>query len=218
MQVLDYVSPAYNGKALRLGAGVQGYEAIAFAHSNGLVVVTGNCPTVGVAGGYTQGGGHGSLASKFGMGADQVLEWEVVTSSGQRLVATPTLNQDLYWALSGGGGGTYAAVLSITVRAHPDLPTSAANLTFTADECGYDTFYDTVATFIETVPALVDNNATVIFLVAPGLFYLQPVTAPGISASKLDQLLSPIIRKLQANGMNYSTSHSAVEIGVCLYN
>lgn len=45
----------YRGKALRVAAGVQGFEAMDAAHEAGLVVVGGECPTVGLAGGYTQG-------------------------------------------------------------------------------------------------------------------------------------------------------------------
>lgn len=60
---------------------------------------------MGIAAGYTQGGGHSLLISGYGMAADQVLEWEVVTPMGEHLFATPQQNIDLYWALSGGGDG-----------------------------------------------------------------------------------------------------------------
>lgn len=53
-----------------MGAGVQGFEAYEAAHAKELAVVGGECPTVGIAGGYTQGGGHSALASKFGLAAD----------------------------------------------------------------------------------------------------------------------------------------------------
>ncbi|KKY38237.1 putative 6-hydroxy-d-nicotine oxidase [Diaporthe ampelina] len=72
--VLDYSSNAYTGKSMRVGAGVQASEAQSLANSLGLVVVEGDCPTVGIAGGYTQGGGTSPLGSKFGLAADQVLE------------------------------------------------------------------------------------------------------------------------------------------------
>ncbi len=42
-------------------------------------MVGGECLTVGIAGGYTQGGGHSALTSRFGLAADQALEWEVIT-------------------------------------------------------------------------------------------------------------------------------------------
>lgn len=50
---------------------------------------------------------HPSLASKYGLAADQTLECEIVTArpSARLIKASPTQNLDLYWALSGGGGG-----------------------------------------------------------------------------------------------------------------
>lgn len=41
-------------------------------------MVGGTCPPVGLAGGYTQGRGHSMLSTAYGLGADQVLEWEAV--------------------------------------------------------------------------------------------------------------------------------------------
>lgn len=49
----NYSNSGYTGPAIRLGAGVSGIEAYTFAHSHGLVVVGGNCPTVALAGGIT---------------------------------------------------------------------------------------------------------------------------------------------------------------------
>ncbi|KAM7210500.1 hypothetical protein V8F06_014113 [Rhypophila decipiens] len=114
--IINYKSNYYTGKALKMGAGVSAGEAQALANSEGLLVVDGDCPTVGIAGGYLQGGESSPLASRFGLGVDSVLEWEVVTADGKLVTATPT-NQysDLYWALSGGGGGTFGAVLSVTI-------------------------------------------------------------------------------------------------------
>lgn len=45
-----YKGPGYSGAAFRLGAGVQGFEIMAAAHDKGLIVVGGECPTVGIAG------------------------------------------------------------------------------------------------------------------------------------------------------------------------
>ncbi|RYP01734.1 hypothetical protein DL765_010836 [Monosporascus sp. GIB2] len=73
LSILDYKSTTYTGKAIKIGAGVQGSEAQEAANAEGLVVVEGDCPIVGIAGGYTQGGGTSPLGSKFGLAADQVL-------------------------------------------------------------------------------------------------------------------------------------------------
>lgn len=132
IEILDYDGPSYKGKAIKMGAGVMAIEAYEAAHARGLAVVGGECPTVGIAGGYTQGGGHSSLASKYGLAADQTLEWEVVTGTGEMLTANRYNNSDLYWALSGGGGGTYGVTTSLTAKAHADIPVSGVNLTFTS--------------------------------------------------------------------------------------
>ncbi|KAL6792971.1 hypothetical protein J3E68DRAFT_451402 [Trichoderma sp. SZMC 28012] len=202
-QLLNYNANGYKGKAIKVGAGIQNSEAQAFAHANGLALVTGNGGSVGFAGGYSQGGGHGPLATKYGLAADQVLEWEVVTSTGQQLVATPSQNSDLYWALSGGGGGTYAAVLSMTVRAYPDLVSSAANLTFTNQGITDDVFYGAVAQFLTTLPSIVDSGASAVFLLAPGLFLLQPVNAPGVTKAQLQTLMNPTLNYLTSKGIGY---------------
>lgn len=89
----------YTGTALKVGAGVQGYELIEAASALGRVAISGECPTVGVAGGYTQNGGHSALSTNFGLGADQTLSMEVVTASGELVTASKTQNADLYWAL-----------------------------------------------------------------------------------------------------------------------
>lgn len=51
--------------------------------------------------GHYRGGGHSPISSKYGLAADQVLEWEVITGAGDFVKASPTENSDLYWALSG---------------------------------------------------------------------------------------------------------------------
>lgn len=111
-----YNASYYSGPALKVGAGVRGADAAEFAAQYSYRVVVGDCPDVGLAGGYTQGGGYSLLTGLYGLAADNVLEWEVVTASGQHVVGTPTQNTDLYWALSGGGGGTYGIVVYMTIR------------------------------------------------------------------------------------------------------
>jgi FAD/FMN-containing dehydrogenase len=96
IEFLDWSEENYKGKAIKMGAGVQAYEAIEAAQVQGLVAIGGECPTVGIAGGYTQGGGHSALSTSFGLGADQTLSWEVVTASGRLVTASRTENLSLY--------------------------------------------------------------------------------------------------------------------------
>jgi len=148
---LDWSDKYYKGKAIRIGAGVQGWEAMAAAKAKGLVQVGGECATVGVAGGYTQGG------------ADNVLEWQVVTAGGDILTASRYQNQDLYWALSGGGGGTYGVVISMTAKAHPDSTVGGASLLFLSSSTTTDKFYAAIDKFHTLLPAMVDAGAMVVY-------------------------------------------------------
>lgn len=74
---------------------------------------------MGVVGGWLQGGGHGALTPRYGLGVDNVVEVEVVTVDGQVRTANLCQNSDLFWALRGGGGGTWGVVTKATFLAHP---------------------------------------------------------------------------------------------------
>jgi hypothetical protein len=204
IEVLNYVSTTYSGKALKLGAGVQAFEAFAAAHRSGLVVVGGYCPTVGVAGGYSQGGGHSPLSSLVGLAADQVLEWEVVLSSGQVVVATPSNTySDLYWALCGGGGGTYGAVISMTSKAYPELQTIGGNLTILATGVSQVVFYDALETFLANLGPYVDAGGTANWLNTNEYFIVSPLIGPNMTKAQFDAFFSPTIAFLEENRMEY---------------
>ena len=107
--------------AVTMGAGtcwLKAYEAV--TTEGGRYVQGGGCTTVGVAG-LILGGGFGSFSKRYGTGAGNLLEAEVVTADGRTRIANACTHPDLFWALKGGGGGSFAAVSKLTVRTH-DLP------------------------------------------------------------------------------------------------
>ncbi|KAG5638863.1 hypothetical protein H0H81_009416 [Sphagnurus paluster] len=114
-------------------AGVQWGEAYAFAEANNITVVGGSDRSVGVAGGWLQGGGHGALSNTMGLGADRVLQFKVVTPDGEHRVVNECQNQDLFFALRGGGGGTFGVVLEATVLASPQVKLQSVIVTFTPE-------------------------------------------------------------------------------------
>lgn len=204
VDVIDYKKPYYSGKALRVTAGTQLADAYQVAHNQGLVVVGGTCPSVGLAGGYSQGGGHGLSVSKLGLGADQTLEWEVMTVHGDILVATPEKNADLYWALGGGGGCTYGIVLSLTVKAYPNQKTAAANLTFTSDGISQETYYAGIERYIASLPALLDAGGTSTWLNSDNYFQLSPAVGLGMTKDEIDGFHRPLLEALDDLGISYS--------------
>lgn len=204
IKILDHKSTHYCGKSMKMGAGVQGVEAYAAAHKQNLVVLGGECPTVGLSGGYTQGGGHSALGSKYGLAADQVLEWEVVDGKGRHLIATREKNPDLFWALSGGGGGTYGVALSMTVKAHPDMLTSGGNLSVTNDGISQDTFWEAIGAYHQSLPAIVDEGIMSVSSFSNTSFAIAPMTGPGVSAERMNELLQPLTSALDRLGIKYT--------------
>lgn len=196
INVIDYRSPRYTGKAVKVGAGVGVLEAYTAAKNAGLRVVGGNCPTVGLAGGWLPGGGHGPLAGTYGLGADQALEFDVVTARGQRLTTSPTQNSDLYWALSGGGPGNYAVVLSVTVKAYPDGPVAGSSILFV--NTNPDNYYAAIKAWIERL-AYFDVNLpkfSSVGMFTNEFFSLDPITLPDATEAQLRSALAPFFAEL----------------------
>ncbi|XDG10326.1 hypothetical protein ABKA04_009941 [Annulohypoxylon sp. FPYF3050] len=216
--IQDYQDETYMGPAIKVGAGVEVIQAYEFANSHGLVVVGGNCPTVGFAGGYIQGGGHGPLSSRFGLAADQVLEYEVITPDGNFITANNAENSDLFWALRGGGGSTFGVVLSATVKAFPDASFSMSYLEVSNNGSNSDAFYSVIGTFLHTLPELVDAGAVVIFVVTATSFSITPAMAPDMQPIELDGYFDPVFDKLHNLGLEYNYSSSAYSTFLNMFN
>ena len=86
----------------------------------GRYVQGGGCTDVGVAG-LVQGGGFGSFSKGFGTGGASLLEAEIVTADGEVRIVNANNDPDLFWAIRGGGGGTFGIVTRFTLRTH-ELP------------------------------------------------------------------------------------------------
>ncbi|KAG0514674.1 hypothetical protein BDA96_10G213300 [Sorghum bicolor] len=89
------------------------YYAIA-NHTARLGFPGGLGPTVGV-GGHLSGGGFGLLLRKHGLAADHVVDAVIVDAMG-RLLDRAAMGEDLFWAIRGGGGGSFGVVLSWKLR------------------------------------------------------------------------------------------------------
>ncbi len=121
------------GPAVSVGAGcmwLDVYDAV--TTKAGRYVQGGGCATVGVAG-LVQSGGFGSFSKRFGIACASLVEAEVVTADGQVRRVNANQDPELFWALKGGGGGTFGIITRLTLRTH-SLPQwfGSANATIRA--------------------------------------------------------------------------------------
>ena len=83
----------------------------------GLVYPAGVVSHTGAAG-LILGGGTGWLTRKFGLSCDNVEGFTLVTDEGEIVRANSRENEDLFWALRG-GGGNFGVVVEFELRLHP---------------------------------------------------------------------------------------------------
>ena len=82
----------------------------------------GTCNSVGANGGYWQGGGFGMTTKRFGTAASNVIEATVVLADGTTVTADECgPHKELFWALRGGGGGTFGVVTRVCAAPHRHL-------------------------------------------------------------------------------------------------
>ncbi len=107
-------------------AGVKWGSVLEKAQVFGLAPLLGSSSDVGAVG-YTLGGGMGWLARKFGLSADSVNFFEMVTADGHIRHVSQSENSDLFWALCG-GGGSFGIVTGMEIKLYAVDTVYAGNL------------------------------------------------------------------------------------------
>ncbi|KAL4727081.1 FAD-linked oxidoreductase hmp9 [Fusarium chlamydosporum] len=116
----------WKGSAIKIDGNYQWRDVYKVAKANNVIAVGGGSITPGAIGGWASGGGHGPATRNYGLGADQILEAEVMLSNGKTITVNHCENSDLFRAMRGGGPG-YAITLSSTIKAHPNVDTVTAH-------------------------------------------------------------------------------------------
>ncbi|PLB48490.1 FAD-binding domain-containing protein [Aspergillus steynii IBT 23096] len=151
-------SSSWTGTTLTVGGGYVWDDVYTEAAKHDVIAVGGSDRSVGVIGGYLQGGGHGAVSHDFGLGTDQVLEYKVVLASGEIVTANECQYTDLFMALRGGGGGTYGVVVSATIKVHPTRPVLMHTLSVSAVGKNVSSFQSAIADLLSSYPNLSDGG------------------------------------------------------------
>ena len=105
---------ALDGRVATVGPGLRNIDLYTVLARRGLAAASGSCPNIAL-GGITLGGGMGLAGRAFGLSLDNVRAFRVVTADGARRTVDARSDEDLFWALRG-GGGSFALVTALELR------------------------------------------------------------------------------------------------------
>jgi len=152
------------------------------------------------------------------IGADQALEFKVITASGEYVTANAAENPDLFWALKGGGPSTFAVVLSVTVKTFPEVPTAGIILNINSTHTNnMALFWKGVSAFHDLSNHWVDNGMFVYFELNSGRLHVQPMVGPNMTAARITEVAKPMFDALKAAGVPYSSVTKAFPTFFDLY-
>lgn len=180
---------------------MQTYNAV--TTGGGRYVQGGGCGTVGVAG-LVQGGGFGSYSKNYGIAAASLLEAEIVTADGVVRLANTCTNPDLFWALKGGGGGTFGVVTRVTLRTY-ELPSFFGGVAVKIKAASDPAFHDLIGRFVAFyAESLANRHWGEIANVRPGSVLDIQMSFQGLTLEEADAVWRPFLDGVTAASRDFT--------------
>ncbi|KAK3317040.1 hypothetical protein B0H66DRAFT_535273 [Apodospora peruviana] len=226
----SYKRGNYYGPAAHFGSGLEQYELFNQMFLNNVTMVGAGFRTIGANGGWFASGGHGNLASLYGLGADQALEIHAVTADGRYVVANEDQNSDLFFAFRGGGPSTYGVVTSVIVKAYPPITTVQSYLSIACNPppdtnaratlaplSNVTNYVNDTSRFWDALQIYFKYKQTIVDAHGVDWDYLYPLgnnrtsysfrvrtTFPNVTTTQAIALLQPLYTQFAAHGFNFT--------------
>jgi len=166
--------------------------------------------TVGV-GGWTLGGGLAQYSKRYGSGAANIVQLEVVLADGRTVIANQYQNSDLFAAMRGGGGGTFGVMTTMTLATYPQ-PVTAGEVTGEILAKSDSAYRYLIKSFMEFLPTVSNVNWGGGITFVRNVQYqpepagtgrtgaqLYPFNYSGLTVDEAKAIWEPFLARLRAN-------------------
>ena len=152
------------------------------------------------------------------MGVDNVLQVKIVTPNGDYLTANACQNTDLFWAIRGGGGGTFGVITEVTMKAFPSPTIAVHDLSITAQPSANDSAYwKLIAEIHGHLPTLKKGGLEGYIIMTPSTFTATQTNTLTWTFSlynkpngTIESLIQPIINLLNTKNNTLITYTSSI--------
>ncbi|KAL7455838.1 hypothetical protein ACHAWC_007360 [Mediolabrus comicus] len=204
---------------LTIQAGALLDDVVNFLNGTGYMTATGSCPTVGVPG-WHLGGGYSMFSKLLGFGADNVKSMRVLLPNATEVEASPSSNQDLFWAMRGAGHQSFGWLTSLTIGLLPLETFVYINL---ETKCAQADIKSCAETIYAWQRFYYENSTVVESDLSMYYWFFQPLSDSqewkltftfgylndGIDAQmQMKHILSPFVAYLESTGSYYDTGYT----------
>lgn len=137
-----------------------------------------------------------------------------MTPNGRFVTADANENSDLFWALRGGGGGTFGVVTSVIVKTFPKLPVTIMTFDLLNTTTTSESFWGAIQAYWNEFVNYTDAGCYSYFFIWPNLiaegttyFTLVPFWAPNMTQAELEVLVSPMFATFEGLGLNITPTY-----------